>query len=76
MIPEIIEWIETNPFTKPGICGCDFKGDWLGDGICISCRHSTEEFDETALTCKHPRNHSMGAREMKEEILNYLRGLV
>lgn len=68
---EIIRWIETNPFKKLDSCDCDFNGDWLGNGNCIGCHHPISYFKEG--WCTFPVMYGMTAKEMKEEIIKYLK---
>lgn len=71
---ELLYWIVNNPFKKEAECNCDFDGNWLGDGICIGCRHLVTYFRDGY--CKYPVQRGMSTKEVKESIIQHITDLI
>lgn len=73
-LDELLYWISNNKFKKEAPCWCDFDGNWLGDGICIGCRHPVEYFKDGQ--CTFPTMRDMSTKEVKESIIQHITELI
>lgn len=71
---ELLYWIANNTFKKEEPCNCDFDGNWLGNGLCIGCRHPVEYFKDG--WCTFPTMRGMTAKETKESIIHHITELI